>query len=45
MACVTITEGSAVLGELALSAGDTAFIPYVCKNIPLKVSGEAVVTE
>ncbi len=45
MACVTITEGTAVLGELVLKAGDTAFVPYECKDIMLKISGEAVIVE
>ena len=31
LSCVTATEGSKTLGELELRAGDTEFIPYVCK--------------
>ena len=45
MSCVTITEGSALLGELNLKAGDTVFIPYVCKNVPFKVAGEAIIVK
>ncbi len=45
MSCVTITAGSAMLGKLNLKAGDTVFIPYVCKNVPLKVSGEAIIVK
>ena len=45
MSCVTIIEGSAMLGELNLKAGDTVFIPYVCKNVPFKVAGEAIIVK
>ena len=45
MSCVTVTEGVATLGDLNLKAGDTVFVPFVCKDIPLKISGEAVIVE
>lgn len=45
MSCITVTKGGATLGELELKAGDTAFIPYVCKNVPLKVCGEVIIVK
>lgn len=43
MASIIVTKGTAVLGKLDLKAGDTVFIPYECKKVPFKVSGEAVI--
>ena len=43
MACITVINGTAVVDELNLKAGDTVFIPYECKNVSFKISGEAII--